>query len=219
MLARGGAFAPGPATARAKAVCWIPCGGELSPSTPPHRSVRAMARARRLAPKSGVHSSGIAAGAPNYDRLPQGGLLKLWYAAATLRRPMLVGRLFFPTTERAGTAKRSGWGRSSAREKPALGTQRQRGEEEACTRTKSVLKRLELPQCARRNGTFETRLATLREGYRARTKNQKIRARQQMELPQRCRRPACKDRLPNGKADYQHHGGVQGRRGLLYKRK
>ena len=69
-----------------------------------------------------------------------------------------------------------------------------------------------------RERPFKTRLATLREGYRARTKNQKFRARQQMELPQRCRRPACKDKQPKGKADYQHHGGVPGRRGRLYKR-
>ena len=216
-------------------------------STTPQRASDGQSQA--ATPKSGVHrSSRIAAGMPNYDRPPLGRLLKLWSAAAPLQHPRLAGRLFSPTTESVQARRNEAVGEETARgESPALGTPRPRGEEEACSRTESVLKRLELPQCARRpaaelrgetqaaletdrwragrggheaaSGTFETRLATLREGYRARTKNQKIRARQQMELPQRCRRPACKDRLPNGKADYQHHGGVQGRRGLLYKGK
>ena len=197
------------------------------------------------APKSGVHCSGrIAAGVPNYDRRPRGHLLKLQDKAAPMQRPRLAGGLSFPTTESVQARRNDAVGEEALRgESPGLETPRLPGEERSLQpNRKSPQAPGATPMRATANGQtvpgnvrdrprasgagrpggrksvlFKKRLATLREGDHARTK--KSRARLQMELPQRCRRPACKDKQPKGRADYQHHGGVPGRRDLLYTRK
>ena len=104
-------------------------------------------------PKSGVHcSSRIAAGMPNYDRLPLGHLLKLWDTAAPMQHPRLAeaGCPFRPLrackhgeTKRLGKKQRVG-------KAQRLGHRGHEVKKEACSRTGSVRKRLELPQCARR---------------------------------------------------------------------
>ena len=83
------------------------------------------------APKSGVHRSGrIAAGMPNYDRLPLGHLLKLWDKAAPMQRPRLAGGLSFPTTESVQARRNDAVGEETLRgESPGLETPRLQGEE------------------------------------------------------------------------------------------
>ena len=161
-----------------------------------------------------------------------------------MQRPKLAGWLSFPTAESVQARRNDAVGEDALRgESPGPGTPRQPGEERSLQpNRKSPQAPGATPMRATANGQtvpgnvrdrprasgagrpggrksvlFKKRLATLREGDHARTK--KSRARLQMELPQRCRRPACKDKQPKGRADYQHHGGVPGRRDLLYTRK
>ena len=118
-------------------------------STTPPRACDGQSQAD--SPKNGVHrNSGAAAGMPSYDRHPLDHLLKLWDKAALMQRPRLAeaGCPFRPLrackhgeTKWLGKKQRVG----SAQRLEHRGREVKR---EACGRTGSVHKRLELPQCA-----------------------------------------------------------------------
>ena len=89
-----------------------------------------MASTRRYAEKRGSLQHRLAAGMPNYDRLPLSHLLKLWDKAAPMQRPRLAGGLSFPTTESVQARRNDVAGEETVRgESPGLETPRPRGEE------------------------------------------------------------------------------------------